>query len=98
MKNQKTDSGTDSGKKLTDEDSEKQLINNITDEFAEKTAMLIYQYDFPKDRDIPVQLLRVKALDRYANNPLTNRVVRDLVSLNLQMLIQIEVEMIRRQA
>lgn len=52
------------------------------DQYAEKVAMLIYQYDFPKDRDLPPEHLRYKAMERYCKYPLTQRIVRDLVALH----------------
>lgn len=72
---------------------DKQQLQKITDEQLEKVAVLVYQYDFPKDRELPYQELKYKALHRYHNYPLTHKVVRDLVSLNLQTLIQIETAM-----
>lgn len=73
---------------------EKQELEKITGEQLEKVAMLIYQYDFPKERDLPYQELKHKALHRYHNYPLTHKVVLDLVLLNLQTLIQIEKAML----
>ena len=69
-------------------------LEKITDEHVENVAMLIYQYDYPKARGLPKQELKFKALDRYRNNTLTQKVVRDLVSLNLQTIIQIEKAML----
>lgn len=81
------------GERQQHKNMDKEKLQKITDEQLEKVAVLVYQYDFPKDRDLPHQELKYKALHRYHNYPLTQKVVRDLVSLNLQTLIQIETAM-----
>lgn len=58
-------------------------LEKTHDEQIERVAVLVYEYDFPKDRELPYQELKHKALHRYHNCPLTQKVVRDLVSLNL---------------
>lgn len=67
-----------------------ETLKQITADHLEKVAILIYQYDYPKDRDLPFEELRHKALARYHNYPLTQKTVRDIVALNLQTLREIE--------
>ena len=72
---------------------DKQQLQKMTDEQLEKVAVLIYQYDYPRDRDLPYEAIKQKAMHRYHHYPLNQKVVSDLVALNLQTLIQIETAM-----